>query len=96
MTRNAALRSPSRLIGNPDGSGKTRLNVWGSTNLPPPGVPNEIGMDDFFDSQRERSALTPALPLAIVLGEEHLPQADDIGRDLNEFVVLDVFQRLFQ
>ena len=45
---------------------------------------------------RLSSALTPALPLAIVLGEEHLPQADDIGRDLNELVVLDVFQRLFQ
>ena len=69
---------------------------WGSPHLPPPGVPNEIGMDGFFHSQRERSALTPALPLAIVLGEEHFPQADDIGRDLNKLIILDVFQRLFQ
>ena len=73
-----------------------RLVGWGATHLPSPGVPNEIAMDGFFHSQRDRSALTPALPLAIVLGEEHLPQADDIGRDLNKLVVLDVFQRLFQ
>ena len=30
------------LIGNPDGSAKSGVNAWGSPNLPPPGVPNEI------------------------------------------------------
>src|SRR5690606_818507 len=38
----------------------------------------------------------PAGALAVVLGEELLAQADGLRRDLDQFVVVDEFQRLLQ